>query len=152
MGTLVRIITFLMLNCCCSWAVGQAQVPAEELPQWLTQQIAEYEAQRPESAPIIYRVTYQAKPAFHFFVPCCHRQNPLRDEAGTFICFATRGGDFNQTPATCPNGGRDQCTRVQLAWIHPKEDASAKGDALKMVGRLQWDADDYLRCPNGLTP
>ena len=148
----LKALASFLLTCWSAAAVGQIQVPSNELPPWLSQQIAEYEDRHPEVVPVIYRVTYLGKTAFHFFIPCCDRQNPLTDEAGGFICYATRGGDGGHVPATCRNGGRDPCTRVDLLWIHPKDDARNKEAALKIGGRMQWDVDDDIRCPNGLTP
>lgn len=72
------------------------------LPVWLTQRIAEFEAD-PERADAleVWALTYQGRPAYYFFSNCCDRYNPLLDAAGQVIC-APNGGIVNQGDGRCP--------------------------------------------------
>jgi len=119
-----RLITCLlaaMLASASLWAqptspTANDVAAAAPLPAWLSQRIAEFEAD-PERADAleVWALTYQGRPAYYFFSNCCDRYNPLHDATGQVIC-APNGGIVNQGDGRCPGALHASPERTRI-WV-----------------------------------
>lgn len=97
LNTIIPIFITLFLT---TVSASANQIPS--IPDWLQDEINEYENQPLISSPItIYQTHYEDKSTYYIPARCCDIPSQLRDEKGLLICYPS--GGFAGGDGKCPS-------------------------------------------------